>query len=47
MLWYDVPDYRNPREFLDLLARKRGMLKKKAEVDLEGAAKLFLSDWMG
>lgn len=47
MLWYDVADYRNPREFLHLLARKRGMLKKKAEVDLEGAAKLFLNDWMG
>lgn len=47
MLWYDVPDYRNPREFLNLLARKRGLLKKKAEVDLEGAAKLFLNDWMG
>ncbi|XP_056380138.1 guanine nucleotide-binding protein-like 3 isoform X2 [Hyla sarda] len=47
MLRYNVPDYRNPLEFLDLLAHKRGLLKKKGLADLEAAAKFFLNDWMG
>ncbi|KAM4021587.1 guanine nucleotide-binding protein-like 3 isoform 1-T1 [Anomaloglossus baeobatrachus] len=47
MLRYNVADYRNPPEFLDLLAHKRGFLLKKGVADLEAAAKLFLNDWMG
>ncbi|XP_075689909.1 guanine nucleotide-binding protein-like 3 [Rhinoderma darwinii] len=47
ILQYNVSDYRSPLEFLDLLAHRRGLLKKKGVADLEGAAKLFLSDWMG
>nr|XP_060621862.1 guanine nucleotide-binding protein-like 3 [Anolis sagrei ordinatus] len=47
MLHYNMPDYRNTLEFLTLLARKRGMLKKGSLVDTEGAAALFISDWTG
>ncbi|XP_069592927.1 guanine nucleotide-binding protein-like 3 [Ranitomeya imitator] len=47
MLRYNIADYRNPPEFLDLLAHKRGLLQKKGVADLEAAAKLFLNDWMG
>ncbi|XP_073430418.1 guanine nucleotide-binding protein-like 3 [Dendrobates tinctorius] len=47
MLRYNIADYRNPSEFLDLLAHKRGLLQKKGVGDLEAAAKLFLNDWMG
>ncbi|XP_042309509.1 guanine nucleotide-binding protein-like 3 [Sceloporus undulatus] len=47
MLHYNMPDYRNTLEFLTLLARKRGMLKKGGLADTESAAKLFLSDWTG
>ncbi|XP_007432444.1 guanine nucleotide-binding protein-like 3 [Python bivittatus] len=47
MLHYNIPDYRNSLEFLTLLARKRGMLKKGGLPDTEGAAKLLLCDWTG
>ncbi|XP_061473976.1 guanine nucleotide-binding protein-like 3 isoform X2 [Rhineura floridana] len=47
MLHYNIPDYRNSLEFLNLLAQKRGMLKKGGLADAEGAAKLLLLDWTG
>ncbi|KAM4651933.1 guanine nucleotide-binding protein-like 3 [Discoglossus pictus] len=47
MLQYNIADFRNPLEFLTLLAQKRGMLKKGGVPDIDGAAKLVLSDWMG
>ncbi|XP_029455313.1 guanine nucleotide-binding protein-like 3 isoform X2 [Rhinatrema bivittatum] len=47
MLQYNIADFRSPLEFLTLLAHKRGMLKKGATPDTEGAARLLLSDWTG
>ncbi|XP_068107985.1 guanine nucleotide-binding protein-like 3 [Hyperolius riggenbachi] len=47
MLRYNIADFRSPSEFLDFLARRRGMLKKGAVADAEAAARLFLNDWMG
>ncbi|KAM3915591.1 guanine nucleotide-binding protein-like 3 [Leptodactylus fuscus] len=47
MLHYNVSDYRSPLEFLDLLAHKRGLLKKKGVADVGEAANVFLNDWMG
>ncbi|XP_053326175.1 guanine nucleotide-binding protein-like 3 isoform X2 [Spea bombifrons] len=47
MLQYNISDFRNPLEFLTLLAHKRGMLKKGGIPDTESAAKLLLNDWIG
>ncbi|XP_048343909.1 guanine nucleotide-binding protein-like 3 [Sphaerodactylus townsendi] len=47
MMYYNIPDYRNPLEFLTLLAQKRGMLKKGGVPNTEGAAKILLCDWTG
>ncbi|XP_069823233.1 guanine nucleotide-binding protein-like 3 [Dendropsophus ebraccatus] len=47
MLRYNIPDYRNPLEFLDHFANKRGLLKKKGVANMEAAARGFLNDMMG
>ncbi|NXU10986.1 GNL3 protein, partial [Pardalotus punctatus] len=47
MMHYNIPDFRDPEEFLSLLARKRGMLKKGGVPDIESVAKLVLCDWTG
>nr|XP_033782118.1 guanine nucleotide-binding protein-like 3 isoform X2 [Geotrypetes seraphini] len=47
ILQYNVADFKSHLEFLTLLARKRGMLKKGGIPDTEGAARLLLSDWSG
>ncbi|NXB77959.1 GNL3 protein, partial [Donacobius atricapilla] len=47
MMHYNIPDFRDPEEFLSLLARKRGMLKKGGVPDIENMAKLVLCDWTG
>ncbi|NXC23467.1 GNL3 protein, partial [Campylorhamphus procurvoides] len=47
MMHYSMPDFRNPEEFLSLLAQKRGMLKKGGIPDIENTAKLVLCDWTG
>ncbi|XP_075039196.1 guanine nucleotide-binding protein-like 3 [Mixophyes fleayi] len=47
MLKYNIADFRNSLEFLDLLAHRRGQLKKGGVADLQGAAILFMNDWMG
>ncbi|NWI88637.1 GNL3 protein, partial [Pitta sordida] len=44
---YSMPDFRNPEEFLSLLAQKRGMLKKGGVPDIENIAKVVLCDWTG
>lgn len=44
---YSIPDFRNTKEFLTLLAQKRGMLKKGGVPDIENIAKLLLCDWTG
>ncbi|NWW15495.1 GNL3 protein, partial [Falcunculus frontatus] len=47
MMHYNIPDFRDPEEFLSLLAQKRGMLKKGGVPDIESVAKLVLCDWTG
>ncbi|KAF4803406.1 Guanine nucleotide-binding protein-like 3 [Turdus rufiventris] len=47
MMHYNIPDFKDPEEFLSLLAQKRGMLKKGGVPDIENMAKLVLSDWTG
>ncbi|NXB94384.1 GNL3 protein, partial [Vidua chalybeata] len=47
MMHYNIPDFRDPEEFLSLLAQKRGMLKKGGVPDIENMAKLVLCDWTG
>uniref|UniRef100_A0A8B9S7E9 Guanine nucleotide-binding protein-like 3 n=1 Tax=Apteryx owenii TaxID=8824 RepID=A0A8B9S7E9_APTOW len=47
MMFYSIPDFRNTKEFLTLLAQKRGMLKKGGVPDTESIAKLLLCDWTG
>ncbi|KFP69529.1 Guanine nucleotide-binding protein-like 3, partial [Acanthisitta chloris] len=47
IMHYNIPDFRSPEEFLSLLARKRGMLKKGGLPDIENVAKLVLCDWTG
>lgn len=44
---YNIPDFKDPEEFLSLLAQKRGMLKKGGVPDIENMAKLVLCDWTG
>ncbi|XP_078683797.1 guanine nucleotide-binding protein-like 3 homolog [Branchiostoma floridae x Branchiostoma belcheri] len=45
MLHYGVPDYANVHEFLALLAKRQGKLKKGGVPDVDKAAKLVLQDW--
>ncbi|NXY20475.1 GNL3 protein, partial [Atrichornis clamosus] len=47
MMHYNIPDFRDPEEFLSLLAQKRGMLKKGGVPDIENIAKVVLCDWTG
>ncbi|NXD47455.1 GNL3 protein, partial [Corvus moneduloides] len=47
MMHYNIPDFRDPEEFLSILAQKRGMLKKGGVPDIENMAKLVLCDWTG
>ncbi|XP_068172298.1 guanine nucleotide-binding protein-like 3 [Antennarius striatus] len=47
MLHYNVPDFRNPLEFVSLFAKKRGFLQKKGIPNMEQAATVFLTDWTG
>ncbi|KQK84613.1 hypothetical protein AAES_48528 [Amazona aestiva] len=44
---YSIPDFENTEEFLALLARKRGMLKKGGVPDIENITKVLLCDWTG
>lgn len=47
MLQYNVPDFRNSLEFLNLFAKKRGYLQKGGVANEEQAATVFLDDWTG
>ncbi|KAI8325121.1 P-loop containing nucleoside triphosphate hydrolase protein [Martensiomyces pterosporus] len=42
---YNVPAFLNTRDFLVRLARQRGQLKRQGIADVEGAARIVLSDW--
>ena len=47
MEFYGVPDFRTPLEFLALLAKRQGKLKKGGLPDCDKAAKSVLIDWTG
>ncbi|KAJ8404045.1 hypothetical protein AAFF_G00343950 [Aldrovandia affinis] len=47
MQHYGVPDFHTPLEFLALLARQQGKLKKGGVPDHDKAAKSVLLDWTG
>ncbi|XP_077385201.1 guanine nucleotide-binding protein-like 3-like protein [Festucalex cinctus] len=44
---YGVPDFHTPLEFLALLARRKGKLRKGGVPDTDKAAKSVLMDWTG
>ncbi len=43
---YNVKDFDNATEFLELLARKAGRLLKGGEADVDGVAKMVLNDFL-
>lgn len=43
---YELTGWKNPTEFLELLARKGGRLLRGGEPDLDGVAKMVLNDFM-
>ena len=45
MLRYGVANYNEPHDFIELLARKKGMLRKRGIPDYDTAAKSILRDW--
>lgn len=45
MLRYQVGNYGDVNEFLELLAKKKGKLKRGGVPDIDVAAKIILSDW--
>lgn len=44
---YKVPDFHTALEFLSLLARRQGKLRKGGLPDTDKAAKSVLMDWTG
>lgn len=42
---YKIAEFENSIEFLTLVAQKRGKLKAKGIVDIDGAAKMVIQDW--
>lgn len=44
---YGIPDFQTPHEFLALLARRQGKLRKGGLPDTDKAAKSVLMDWTG
>ena len=45
ILHYCIPDYQNTAEFLSVLARRQGRLKKGGIPDINKAARTVLRDW--
>ena len=45
MLHYNIANYKDVNEFLALLARRQGRLKKHGVPDVNRAAKMMLQDW--
>ena len=45
MLHYNIANYSDVNEFLALLARRQGRLKKHGVPDVNRAAKMMLQDW--
>lgn len=43
---YEIKDYKDPTDFLEQLARKGGRLLKGGEADLDGVAKMVLTDFL-
>jgi len=45
MVHYCLPEFSDVTDFLALLAKRRGMLKKGGRPNINKAAKLVLHDW--
>jgi nuclear GTP-binding protein len=45
ILHYNIPDYKDTNEFLALLARRTGRLKKGGIPDVNKAAITVVQDW--
>ena len=45
MIHYGLSEFTNVNEFLALLAKRRGQLRKGGTPDVNKAAKLVLNDW--
>jgi nuclear GTP-binding protein len=45
MVHYGLSEFSNVNEFLSLLAKRRGMLRKGGLPDVNKAARLVLQDW--
>lgn len=45
MTHYGLPDFSNVNDFLALLGKRRGMLRKGGVPDVNKAAKVVLQDW--
>jgi len=45
MVHYCLPEFSDVGDFLALLAKRRGMLRKGGRPDVNKAAKLVLQDW--
>lgn len=45
MMRYAIPDFSNVGDFLSLLAKRFGKLRKHGLPDVNKAAKLLLQDW--
>jgi len=43
---YDIKDWEDPTDFLNLLARKRGRLLAGGEPDIDGIARIVLNDFL-
>ncbi|ESO11270.1 hypothetical protein HELRODRAFT_194872 [Helobdella robusta] len=47
MLLYTLPDFKDINEFLQLVAKRYGLLKKGGLLDTTKAAKIIIKDWNG
>ncbi len=42
---YDIQEFENEEQILEAIGRKKGLLRKGGEVDIEEAARYFLREW--
>ncbi|KAA8495697.1 Guanine nucleotide-binding protein-like NSN1 [Porphyridium purpureum] len=45
MQWYALPEFQDSKEFLGMVAKLRGKVGKRGVLDLEGAARVVLTEW--
>lgn len=45
MIFYRIPDFTNPTQFLLSVCQSRGKFKKGGIADLESTARIIIEDW--